>query len=190
MDLFFRGVIALGETVMVDDLEVTVPMAKAALGRIGVSIEPKSPVDRSQDIGTATMALQFGLPWDWICENILDISNPATLRLEKDVQELEATPEVQQRLLQDALAQLDVLIEEDEYEDAGAIDMESLPPGMAVAITQAQALGGEPPPGPGGMTGLGNGPFPPGGAPQTIQGGRGLGTQKEQPMPGTPMVGT
>lgn len=179
---FFRGVMNLKETVVIDGEECTPALAKKALGRLAVEIDPKSPVDRNQDIGTANMALQFGLDWDWICENILDIKDPATMRLKKDVRALEETPQAQERLLKDAFEMLDVMIEENEMTDIAGMDPNELPPGMVEALREAGGVesGG----------GVGRGPYPQGAAPQTIQGGRGLNTQKEQPMPGTPMSGT
>ena len=38
--------------------------------------------------------------------------------------------------------------------------------------------------------GLGKGPYPPGAAPQSVQGGRGLNTANTQPAPGTPQIDT
>jgi len=175
MDLFFRGVEQLGESIVVDGHECTVAMAKAARGRMNASIEPKGPVDRAQDIGTANMFLQFGMPWDWIVENILDVENPAMLRMEKLVGELEKLPPVQAKMMQEVLDEFDLLENVNEFTDMRALQS-ALPPELQDML--------------GGMMGLGNGPFPTGGAPQTIQGGRGLETQKEQPMPGTPQIGT
>ena len=196
MDLFLRSLIQLREAIVVGGEKITVKMAKQYLGRLSTGIVPKSPVDRSQDIGTANLALQFGLPWDWIVENILDIEDPATLRLMKDIQELEELPPVKERLMQDALDQLEALIEEDEMEDLENVDNLGLPPEFADAARQLIEGGGE-----AGQTGgapglanapaapgLGRGPFPTGAAPQTVN-PRGLGTPNTQPTPGTVLVG-
>lgn len=202
MDLFFRGVEQLGEAVIVNGEKITVKMAKRHRGRVAAQIEPKSPVDRNQEIGAANMALQFGLPWDWIVEHILDIEDPATLRLQKDILEIEQLPAIKERLMQDVLEQLEALIEEEETEDLNNVDMSGMPPGMAEALQQFISGGGlqQPgvPPPPLGLglpgaeqaPGLGRGPYPTGAAPQSIQGGRGLMTPKAQPKPPSPQVGT
>jgi len=201
MDLLFRGVEQLGEAVVIGGEKITVKMARKYRGRVTAQIEPKSPVDRNQEIGAANMALQFGLPWDWIVEHILDIEDPATLRLQKDIQEIEQLPAIKERLMQDVLAQLEALIEEEETEDLAGLDMSNMPPGFAEAVQQFIGGGGlmqpgvAPPPLGLGMEasvapGLGRGPYPEGAAPQTIQGGRGLMTERAQPQPGSPQVGT
>jgi hypothetical protein len=134
MRLMLRGVQTIGETIVVQEEELTLKVAKKYQDRITVQIEPKSPIDRNQDIGAANMALEFGLPWDWIAENILGIEDPATLRLQKDILEIEAMPQVKERLMADALDQLDALIEEEEYEDADNVDLSSLPPEFGEAL--------------------------------------------------------
>ena len=200
LDRFLRGVVQLGEAVVIGGERITVAMAKQYMGRLTVNIAPKSPVDRSQDIGTANLALQFGLPWDWIVENILDIEDPATLRLLKDIQELEELPAVKERLMQDALAQLEALVNEEEMQDLSGVDMSALPEEFRDAAamllsggaTEPAGVGPEGPPDEVGATGgeeggLGRGPYPEGAAPQTIA-PRGLGTPKEQPQPGTAQV--
>ncbi|KKN27589.1 hypothetical protein LCGC14_0863070, partial [marine sediment metagenome] len=179
--------------------KITVAMAKQYLGRLTVGITPKSPVDRSHDIGTANLALQFGLPWEWIVENILDIEDPATLLLMKDIRELEELPPVKERLMQDALEHLEALIEEDEFDELAGVDLASLPPEFADAARQLLGGGGSeaggggaalPPLGAKGAPkgGLGRGPGPPGSHPSTLI-PRGLGTPNAQPQPGTALVG-
>jgi hypothetical protein len=91
-------------------------------------------------MGAAAMALDLGFPWDWVAEKIVGVENPATLRLEKDIQELEKHPDAQQRLMQDALEQLEIMVEDDELTDLEGIDLEALPPEVAEAV--AQLLGG------------------------------------------------
>ena len=200
IDLFLRGVEVVGEAIVIGGEKITLSMAKRYRNRVTVSITPKSPVDRNQDIGAANMALQFGLPWDWIAENILEIEDPATLRLQKDILEIEQLPPVKEKLMTDALNQLEALINEDEFTDTDSIDLAQLPPEFANALQGI--LGGptspeasiqelieglaESPEG----GGLGRGPYPEGGAPQTIQGGRGPYTPKTQPQPGAAEVGT
>ena len=183
IDRFLRGVVYLGEDVTIDGETITPRQAKEYLGRVTASIEPKSPTDRAGDLGTANMALQFGLPWDWIAENILDIENPATLRLEKDIQLLEQTPEAQTRILQDALQELDLNIEKNDYEDILGMPADQFPPEMMAALGRIVGESGGQMPGQDEGTALGRGPYPAGGAPQTIQGGRGLLTPKQQPQP-------
>lgn len=197
-DRFLRGIVQLGEAILVEGERITVKMAKTYQGRLTASIQPKSPVDRSQDIGTANMALQFGLPWDWIVENILEIEDPATLRLMNEIQELEQLPPVKERLMQDALEQLEALVEEEEFEESGEVDLSALPPEFTEAMQGLLAggegeggkeelppLGAQPPP----EGGLGRGPFPPGAAPQTLA-PRGLNTMNTPTnVPGSPMVG-
>lgn len=199
IDRFLRGVEQLGEAVIIKGERITVAMAREYKGRVTTSIQPKSPVDRAQDIGAANLALQFGLPWDWIVENILDIQDPATLRLMKDIQELEELPPVKERLMQEALEQLEILIEEDEMEDVSEIDLGDLPPEFADVAAQLLGEGQIPEAGAETMLpplgvegspegGLGRGPYPPGSAPQTIM-PRGLGTPKGQPQPGSILAG-
>jgi len=180
IDLFLRGIERLGEAVVIQGEKITTSTAKKYRGKVTASITPKSPIDRNQDIGAANMALQFGLPWRWIVENILDVEDPATLQLQKDIEELENLPPIKERLMQDALEQLEALIEEDELEDLDNIDLSALPPEAAEALGQLAEGGGE---------GLGRGPFPEGAAPQSLA-PRGLGTPNTQPEPGTPQVGT
>ncbi len=217
MRLLLRGVQTIGEKVSVQDDSITVAMAKKYQERITTQIEPKSPIDKNQDIGSASMALEFGLPWDWIAENILGIEDPATLRLQKDILEIENMPQVKERLMADALEQLDVLIQEEEYTDAENVDLSALPPEFGEALGGLGGPTGEPtlPPelaaiigegetpagggddiaailagvaGEAPEGGLGRGPYPPGAAPQTIQGGRGLTTENTQPTPAAPTV--
>jgi hypothetical protein len=180
MDLFLRGVVGLGESVTIAGETITPAQAKKALGRVTANIEPKSPADRASDFGTAKMAQEFGLDDAWIMENILNIEDPATRKLAKMVQDLEKTPVAQEKLLLDALTHLDILTEADEFEDMGGIDMSGLSPELGAAIQQVMGQQAE---------GLGRGPFPPGGAPQTLA-PRGLLSEKEQPQPGTPQVST
>lgn len=199
---FLRGIEALGEDVIVGGEKITPAMAKKYRDRVTVSIQPKSLVGRNQEIGVAMQALQFGLPWDWIVENIMDIEDPATLRLQRDIAEIEQLPPVKEKLMAEALDQLELLIEEDEFEDAEGIDLSDLPPEFAQAL---QGLTGQAGPGnpegdiqaliaglatggPGTGPGLGRGPYPEGSAPQTIQGGRGLLTPKQQPEPSDTLV--
>jgi hypothetical protein len=224
-----RGVQTVGEKIVVQEEEITVRQAKKYQDRITVRIEPKSPIDKNQDIGSASMALEFGLPWDWIAENILGIEDPATLRLQKDILEIEQLPQVKERLMADALEQLDALIQEEEFEDAENVDLSEFPPSFAEALA---SLGG---PETGGDTsgippevlamieggdqpitgdtgepatpedlasmlagaaegapdgGVGQGPYPEGAAPQSVQGGRGLNTANTQPGVGTPQIDT
>ncbi len=185
IDLFLRGIEQLGEAVVIQGEKITTSAAKKYRGRITASIVPKSPIDRNQDIGAANMALQFGLPWRWIVENILDVEDPATLQLQKDIEELEQLPAIKERLMQDALEQLEALIEEDELQDLENIDLSALPPEAAEALGQLLQQPAEE-----GGEGLGRGPFPEGAAPQSLQGGRGLQTQKAQPQPSSPQSGT
>ncbi len=142
-ELFLRGVQQLKEAVIIDGEKITVSMAKKYQNRLSVQIEPKSPIDRSQDMGAAAMALDLGFPWDWVAEKIVGVENPATLRLEKDIQEIEKLPEVQQRLMQDALEQLEIMIEDDELTDLEGIDLDALPPEVAEAVQQLLGGGGE-----------------------------------------------
>jgi len=197
---FLRAVESLGEAVVINGERVTKSTATKYKNRVTVSIQPKDLTGRNQDISLANMALQFGLPWDWIVENILDIEDPATLRLQKDILEIEQLPQVKEKLTADALDQLDLLVEEDEFMDVGNIDLDSLPPEVAQAL---QNLSGETAPatdasdiealisGSMGNTanpGLGRGPYPDGAAPQSLQGGRGLNTERTPPPMNSPPV--
>lgn len=191
---FCRSVESLGEAVRIDGELMTVGMAKKYRNRITVQIEPKSPVDRNQDMGAAAMALDLGLPEDWVWEQILNIENPAMLRLERDIRELEKLPPARERLMMDALEKLEILVDDEELEDAAGIDLESLPPEVAEAL--GALLGGEGdiadielPPLLGGEeadTG-GFGPAPQGGAPQSLA-PRGLRTPNKQPSPGAVQI--
>ena len=197
-ELFLRGVQQLKEAVIIDGEKITVSMAKKYQNRLSVQIEPKSPIDRSQDMGAAAMALDLGFPWDWVAEKIVGVENPATLRLEKDIQEIERLPEVQQRLMQDALEQLEILVEDDELTDLEGIDLDALPPEVAEAVQQLLGGGGEeeedviPLPVLGGDEGEEPpAPFanpPAGAAPQRLA-PRGAGTPNRQPEPGAAEVG-
>lgn len=192
MELLLRGIQHLGEPVYIGTDKITTTMAKEYQNRITASIIPKSPIDRNQAIGTAGMALEFGLPWDWIVEHILDIEDPATLRLMSDIRQLEQSEELQMILKQDALEHLQSLMEDEDYVPAESVDMSMLPPEFANALgaAQGQAAGeglapsGAAPEGAEGgpAAGLGGGPnFPEGASPQAIQGGRGLGTLNAPP---------
>ncbi|KKL92067.1 hypothetical protein LCGC14_1888390 [marine sediment metagenome] len=197
VELFFRGVEQIGEAVIIDGEKITVSMAKKYRNRMAVQIEPKSPIDRNQDLGAAAMALDFGLPWDWVAENILDIEDPATLRLQKDIQEIEKLPQVQEKLMQDALEQLEVLIEDEDMMDLGDVDLSGLPSEVAEAIQQLTGGEGGPEIELPGLEGLTGGeeeiaPFknaPEGAASPTLI-PRGLGTPNEQPQPGAVQAGT
>ncbi len=183
LDLFLRGVVSLGEEVVVDGEEITPKMAEAAMGRLRISIVPKSPIDRASDMQTFIQAQEAGLPWDWGVENILGEENPAELKFAKLVEKLEQRPEVEERLMQEAFDLLQITIEEEEFTDvSGNFDTEGLPDEMAAAIQEAQAGGN------GAGPTLGTGPFPDGGAPQST--GRGLTTPNEQPQPRGVGVGT
>ena len=196
IELFFRGVEQIGEAVIIDGEKITVSMAKKYRNRMAVQIEPKSPIDRNQDLGAAAMALDFGLPWDWVAENVLDIEDPATLRLQKDIQEIEKLPAVQEKLMQDALEQLEILIEDEDMMDLGDVDLDALPPEVAAAIQQLTGGEGGPEIELPGLEGLTGGediaPFknaPAGAASQTII-PRGLSTPNDQPQPGAVQAGT
>ena len=141
-ELFLRGVQQLKEAVIIDGEKITVSMAKKYQNRLSVQIEPKSPIDRSQDMGAAAMALDLGFPWDWVAEKIVGVENPATLRLEKDIQEIEKLPEVQQRLQQDTLELLEIMVEDDELTDLEGIDLDALPPEVAEAVQRLLGGGG------------------------------------------------
>ena len=134
-----RGVQTIGEKVIVQNESISMREAKKYQDRITVRIEPKNPVDKNADIGSAQMALEFGLPWDWVATNILGIEDPATLRLQKDILEIEQLPQVKERLMADALEQLDALIQEEEFEDAEDINLDEFPESFAEALA---ALGG------------------------------------------------
>ena len=97
--------------------------------------------------------------------------------------------------MQDALAQLEALVNEEEMQDLAGVDMSALPEEFRDAAamllgggaTEPAGVGPEGPPEEVGATGgedggLGRGPYPEGAAPQTIA-PRGLGTPKEQPQP-------
>jgi hypothetical protein len=189
-----RGVEILDEAVIVDGERLTTTLATEYRNRLAVQIEPKSPVEQSQDIGAAAMAMDLGLPRDWVWEQILNIEDPATLSLMKDIQDLEELPQVKERLMQDALEHLEILVDEDEMLDASGIDMSEMTPEVQAAMTQL--LGGGPagelgefelPPLEGG--GGGAAPAPPGASPQALGGGRGLATPNAQPMPGAVSAG-
>ncbi|KKL60367.1 hypothetical protein LCGC14_2206030, partial [marine sediment metagenome] len=143
IDRFLRGVEQLGEAIVIEGERITVAMAKEYRGRVTASIQPKSPVDRTQDIGAAVMAQDFGMPWDWIVEEILGIEDPATLRLMKDIQELEELPPVKERLMQEALEQLELLVEEDEMEELTEGSSAGLPPEFGQAVEQLLGGAGE-----------------------------------------------
>src|SRR3989337_1023762 len=118
---------------------------------------------------------------------------PATLRMLRDVLQLEKLPDVEQRLMMDALSRLQTLVEDDETEaifDALEKRGDNLDPEVIQALQrlvgqQPGQAGGEVPPPPEG--GVGRGPFPPGGSPQAVGGGRGLGTEKS-PRPSQQFV--
>lgn len=198
-ELFLRGVQQLKEAVIIDGEKITVSMAKKYQNRLSVQIEPKSPIDRSQDMGAAAMALDLGFPWDWVAEKIVGVENPATLRLEKDIQEIERLPEVQKRLMEDALEQLEIMVEDDELTDLEGIDLEALPPEVKEAVTQLLGGGEEGAENVIPLTALGEdesgepaAPFagtPPEGADPRQLSPRGLGTPNRQPSPGSAQVG-
>ena len=149
------------------------------------------------------MAIDLGLPPDWVWENMLNIENPATLRLQNDIRQLEEQPRAKERLMQDALEQLDLLVDEDEMTTLDGIDAGSLTPETAQAIAQilgtgqheAQVelplptVGGGGPPQPGGDSIMGGGPYPEGASPQAVA-PRGRLTPKTQPQPGAVEVGS
>jgi hypothetical protein len=178
MDTFYRGVEQLGESVDIDGEEFTVEMAKAARGRVVASIEPKTPSDRAQDIGTAKMYQEFGFPWDWIVQKVMRVENPAQLRIEKLMEDLENLPPAQEKMMMELLQEYDLVLEQEEYTDAAGLG-EGMPEELTRALASLNPEGG-----------MGRGPWPAGGAPQTIQGGRGLGTPNTQPEPGTVQVGS
>lgn len=175
MDLLYRGVEWLGETVIIDGDELTVKMAKAAKGRVTASIQPKSPFDRNSDMGVAKLAMELGLPRGWTYEHILDIPNAAELRMEKLVETIEELPEVQEPMVQEILKELGFLQEEEEFTDVSAARPGEVPAELLEALS---GLGGD-----------GRGPKPPGAASQTLN-PRGLLTENEQPQPTTPLAGT
>lgn len=206
MRTFLSAVQALGEAVVIGGERITTSMAKKYRDRVTVSIQPKDLTGRNQDISLANMALQFGLPWDWIAENILDIEDPATLRLQRDIMEIEQLPQVKEKLTAEALDQLDLLVEEEEFTDVNNIDLSNLPPEVAEALANLQGqssptddiqslIEGAVPAGPqaeagGGLLGFGRGPYPEGAAPQTLQGGRGPEVERTPPPLGSPQIST
>ena len=183
LERLFRGIEALGEAVSIDGETITTSMAKKFRNRVTASITPKSPIDRSQDIGVAVMAVRdLGMPWDWAVEHILNVEDPATLRLMNDIRKLEDSEPLIARKQQDALEQLNILIEEEDFEDTANINPEEVTPEFIQAIRQVQEGQGVSE-----GTGLGRGPFPEGAAPQTIS-PRGLNTPNAQPQPGTAQI--
>ena len=121
-------------------------------------------------------------------------------------------PEVKQRLMLDALEQLDMLINDNEMTDLGNFDVEGtgLPQSVAEAISQVlgggNPVGGAtvelptvpPPDALAGLSGispvlqgprLGGGNYPSGAAPQALS-PRGPLTPKTQPMPGAVEAGS
>ena len=200
-ELFARAVEQLGEAVIIDGEKITVAMAKRYRNRVFVQIEPKSPVERSQDVGAAAMAIDLGLPPDWVWEKMLDIENPATLRLQNDIRQLEERPEVKERLMQDALEQLDLLVDEAEMTPLDQADTGGLPPDVAAAIAAILGTGQMnaevqlPMPTVGGgrtqedaARQVAGGAAPPGASPMAVA-PRGLLTQKAQPQPGSVEAG-
>ena len=192
-ELIGRAVEQLGESVVIGGEELTVEMVKQAHGRTSVNVNPKLPGEEGIELGQAKMATDLNLPEDWIWEHILGIADPATLRMLRDVLQMEKLPDVEQRLALDALNRLQALVEDDETEaifDAlekrGAnLDPEVIQALQRLVGQQSGQEGGEVPPPPEG--GVGRGPFPPGGSPQAIGGGRGLGTEKS-PRPSQQFV--
>lgn len=196
-ELFARAVEQLGEAVIIDGEKLTVAMAKKYRNRVSVHILPKSPVERSQDVGAAAMAIDLGLPPDWVWENMLDIENPATLRLQNDIRQLEEQPKVKERLMQDALEQLDLLVNEQDMTPLDGMDMSELTPETTQAIAEILGTGQQgaqvelpiPTVGQGGPARpseasiVGGGPYPAGASPQAVA-PRGLLTPKAQPQPG------
>ena len=177
MDLLYRGVEQLGESVVIDGEELTVPMAKAAKGRVTASIEPKTISDKAQDIGTAKMYNEFGMPWGWIVEKVLNEDNPAQLKLQKLMEGIEELPQVQERQVMELLQEYDLLIEENEFTDSEGLG-EGTPPELQQALQTMRGGGG-----------MGRGPWPEGASPPAIQGGRGLRTPNAQPQPGPAQIG-
>ena len=181
-DLIGRAVEQLGESVIIGGEELTIDMVKQARGRTSVNVNPKLPGEEGIELGQAKMATDLNLPEDWIWEHILGIADPATLRMLRDVLQLEKLPDVEQRLMMDALSRLQTLVEDDETEaifDALEKRGDNLDPEVIQALQrlvgqQPGQAGAEVPPPPEG--GVGRGPFPPGGSPQAVGGGRGLGT--------------
>jgi hypothetical protein len=172
MELFYRGVEQLGESVVIDGETITVKMAKGAKGRMTASIEPKGPIDRAQDIQTAKMYGEFRFPWAWIVENILGVDNPSELNQMRSIEELELLPAVQEAKAAKLLQHLELLEEESGFEELGEGEGSAA---LQAAIEQMRG-------------GLGRGPFAPGGSPQAT--GRGLLSENEQPQPGTAEVGS
>ena len=192
-ELIGRAVEQLGESVVIGGEELTVEMVKQAHGRTSVNVNPKLPGEEGIELGQAKMATDLNLPEDWIWEHILGIADPATLRMLRDVLQMEKLPDVEQRLALDALNRLQALVEDDETEaifDALEKRGDNLDPEVVQALQrlvgqQPGQAGGEVPPPPEG--GVGRGPFPPGGSPQAGGGGRGLGTEKS-PRPSQQFV--
>lgn len=190
-DLVTRAVEHIGEEVIIDGEEITPAMAKAARGRISVSVDPRLPGEEGIDLQKAAMATNLRLPESWIWETILGIEDPATLSLLRDVQELEELPEVKQRLLQEALEMLQVRIEDeetmaildvlDQFGDQLDPEVVAALQALATGQTAGAADGGAPPPPPPG--GFGGRESPPGSSNQAVGGGRGLGTVN-RPRPG------
>ena len=181
MDLVLRSVEQLGSTVMINGEEITVAMAKAARGRVSVSIDAQMPGEEGIDLGKASMAQALNLPEVWYWETILGISDPAALQLMRDVQELEKDPQIKELLLQEAKEKLQLMIEDDETVDIlDALTQfgDRLDPEVISALSGLaggdQSTEGTPPPPPSG--GPGRGPFVEGGSPQAVGGGRGTGT--------------
>ena len=185
-DLVARSIEYLGDSVIIDGEKITIKMAKQARGRIGVSIDAKLPGEEGTELGKARMASDLGLPELWIWEHILGIDDPATLRILRDIEELEKDPEIRAAVLADAKEQLQTRIEDDEtisILDALTQHGDRLDPEVIAALQgllNQPGEGGEgeerPVPPPDGR-GPGRGPFPGGGSPQATGGGRGLGTR-------------
>ena len=205
-----RGIEQLGEAMLIGNQKITTKMAMSHKNRISVNLEPKNPVERNQDIGAAEMALGIGLPWDWVMEKILNIENPALLRLQKDILEIEQLPQVKEQLMADALEQLDILVNENEYTPVDELPIDQLTPELQQVLEQLQqeqATGGAPNAGDedivaqlqsmlaGNAEGeaaggtIDRGPWPEGAAPTSLV-PRGLMTPKEQPQPGSVQTGT
>jgi hypothetical protein len=195
-DLVTRIIEGLGEEVIIDGEAITPKMAIAARGRISVSVDPRLPGEEGIDLQKAAMATDLRLPESWIWETILNIQDPATLALLRDVQELEELPEVKERLLKEALELLQVRIEDEET--MAILDVldkfgDQLDPEVVAALqalvtgqTAGEQGAGPPPPPPEGL-GDGRGPSPAGASPQAVGGGRGLGTPNS-PRPANRMT--
>ena len=93
--------------------------------------------------------------------------------MEKLIETVEELPQVQEPMVQEILAELGFLQEEEQFTDVSEARPGEVPAELLEAIS-----------------GLGRGPFPPGSAPQTTGGGRGLLTENEQPQPETALAGT